>query len=521
MKKKFYKITVCLIIAALLFCFAPKPIAPITHAEDELGETDPAATTSYEEEPSSEETSPDEITSEEEITSVEEDSDSSDETPESEEEETTSVEEPTTPLDDQIIQLEDETTAPAETIPVEIPEVITDEFIEDNLLETTSVDDGTTSRLASVTVVPKVTKDFRFTQIKENPAVFIKNGKIYEAAGTDERVVGTIGKYGSCNILMSVSEEWSYIESGLVRGFVRNDVISQKKKQLKKINPLVIAIPSIPVLENKALAYTQTTTRDVVAEKIFLLARTNVNVLDKKAAAEDATVIGTLSETNLAYLLSDEGDGWYYIESDDVRGFVMAADFYSIEQSRISVEKYGEYAYDQAEELVTPTENKCLYYTLKSARESGSTVSSNTMIWPLPSEYNYISSWFGARDDVVGENFVSSGDHNGIDMPAPEQTPIYAVLSGTVVINVNSDSAGNYLVIDHGNGLYTEYMHMYAQSPYQAGEEVSQGQIIGFVGSTGWSTGDHLHFGVMSGGLGSAYRVDPAPYLNITSGSNR
>ena len=90
--------------------------------------------------------------------------------------------------------------------------------------------------------------------------------------------------------------------------------------------------------------------------------------------------------------------------------------------------------------------------------------------------------------------------HRGTDIPAPEGTPILAAHSGTVLISGWNDSYGNQVLLDNGAGLSTRYAHM-TQTAVTVGEAVTAGQIIGYVGSTGDSTGNHLHFEVMQNGV--------------------
>lgn len=123
--------------------------------------------------------------------------------------------------------------------------------------------------------------------------------------------------------------------------------------------------------------------------------------------------------------------------------------------------------------------------------------------WPLNSSYSYISSYFGNRQSPGG---IGSTNHKGIDIPAPTGTPIYAAASGTIVAMLSpsaSGGAGYYTKIKHNNkGLVTEYMHQSKFNPkLSVGDKVSKGDIIGYVGSTGNSTGPHLHFGVMVNGV--------------------
>ena len=126
---------------------------------------------------------------------------------------------------------------------------------------------------------------------------------------------------------------------------------------------------------------------------------------------------------------------------------------------------------------------------------SGSGVSSSGFIWPVNGP---ITSGFGWRWGRM---------HEGIDIGAPCGTPIHAAASGTVIYSGWEDGYGNFVVIDHGNGLATAYGHQSAI--YVSGGAVSQGQTIGAVGSTGHSTGCHLHFEVRVNGN----PVDPLGYL--------
>ena len=127
----------------------------------------------------------------------------------------------------------------------------------------------------------------------------------------------------------------------------------------------------------------------------------------------------------------------------------------------------------------------------------GIAVADGTLCWPLPG-HTYISCHFGEVDA-----FGNAG-HRGTDIPAPEGTPILAAHSGTVLVSGWNDSYGNQVLLDNGAGLSTRYAHM-TQTAVTAGEAVTAGQVIGYVGSTGDSTGNHLHFEVMQGGI----RVDP------------
>ena len=133
----------------------------------------------------------------------------------------------------------------------------------------------------------------------------------------------------------------------------------------------------------------------------------------------------------------------------------------------------------------------------------GIAVADGELCWPLPS-HTYISCHFGEADA-----FGNAG-HRGTDIPAPEGTPILAAHSGTVMISGWNNSYGNQVLLDNGEGLSTRYAHM-TQTAVTAGEAVTAGQVIGYVGSTGDSTGNHLHFEVMQNGV----RVNPMDMVSV------
>lgn len=141
-----------------------------------------------------------------------------------------------------------------------------------------------------------------------------------------------------------------------------------------------------------------------------------------------------------------------------------------------------------------------------SSGGSQPTYNGNGFVWPLPG-YTRISSDYGYRGDPFGQT-SNTEFHNGIDIPAPTGTPIVAAADGEVAWAWRSSTAGNWVGIDHGNGLYTVYMHMSAFA-VSAGQSVSAGEVIGYVGSTGRSTAPHLDFSVR---LNGAY-VNPHNYL--------
>ena len=131
----------------------------------------------------------------------------------------------------------------------------------------------------------------------------------------------------------------------------------------------------------------------------------------------------------------------------------------------------------------------------KAENQTIPTYDGGKLIWPVPG-HSRISSPFGDRKDPFTGLTTF---HSGIDVSAPTGTPIVASYDGEVAWAYYSGSAGNWIGIDHGNGLYTIYMHM-SKFVAKKGDIVKAGDIIGLVGSTGRSTGPHLHFSVRLNG---------------------
>ena len=101
--------------------------------------------------------------------------------------------------------------------------------------------------------------------------------------------------------------------------------------------------------------------------------------------------------------------------------------------------------------------------------------------------------------------------HSGVDLAASSGTPIYATKSGTVTMADYSSVNGYYVTINHGDGYSSLYAHM-TNYIVSSGQTVTKGQIIGYVGTSGWSTGPHLHFEIYYGGS----TVNPMDYVSVS-----
>jgi len=129
------------------------------------------------------------------------------------------------------------------------------------------------------------------------------------------------------------------------------------------------------------------------------------------------------------------------------------------------------------------------------------------LTWLKPTTYSRVSSPYGFRIHPVYGDWRF---HNGVDLSAPSGTPIVATRSGVVVVAQYSNSAGYYVTVDHQDGFQSKYLHM-THYIVGVGDYVTAGQVIGYVGSTGVSTGAHLHFTITYNG---SY-VNPSDYIRL------
>lgn len=149
-----------------------------------------------------------------------------------------------------------------------------------------------------------------------------------------------------------------------------------------------------------------------------------------------------------------------------------------------------------------------------SIYRGGTALTPNTVggiTWLTPCDYNRVSSTFGMRFHPI---YHYDKMHNGVDL-AVGHTPIYATRGGVVITAGWDDSAGYWVVIDHGDGFRSVYMHMCKRPYVRKGDFVSAGHELGCVGSTGTSTGNHLHFGISqySSSKGKYEYVNPLLYI--------
>ena len=182
-----------------------------------------------------------------------------------------------------------------------------------------------------------------------------------------------------------------------------------------------------------------------------------------------------------------------------------------LEKGRAEADKlYGQLSADasQMQKMAAAEEASAdrIEQEIKNRQETPPTpATSGDYIWPCSARY--ITSPFGKRTSPGG---IGSRNHKGVDIGASYGSSIYATKAGTVIVSsYDAGGYGNYVQIDHGGGNYTLYGHM-SSIAVSVGQKVSKGQTIGYVGSTGNSTGPHLHWEVTVNGV----RQNPLNYAS-------
>lgn len=169
-----------------------------------------------------------------------------------------------------------------------------------------------------------------------------------------------------------------------------------------------------------------------------------------------------------------------------------------LEASKASYEKQQTEYQASIEELDALVEKLTAQYNAEQLAKANAVATQENLyakkllIWPCPSSYRITSNFDPARQDPV-LGYVRA--HKGTDIGAPTGTPVVAAASGLVTAAGYSLSMGNYIIIAHGDGITTRYYHN-SRLAVSEGQAVKAGQVISYVGSTGWSTGPHLHFEV-------------------------
>lgn len=250
---------------------------------------------------------------------------------------------------------------------------------------------------------------------------------------------------GAAATILGVEGEWTRIVSGKVEGYIKSEYLATGENAVK-------------LAQKCYVQYAQATC-------------TTLNV--RKEPSENSPRVGQIAMGEQLEIL-EILDEWVKVDYNETDAYVSKS--------------YVDFVYN--------------FKYAKSMDEIKTDI--NCMVWPLPSDHN-IYTYYGYRKAPTAG---ASTYHKGLDIGGAYGSSIVSVLAGRVVDTGYSSSAGRYVEIDHGKGVVTRYLHC-SKLLVNVGDYVDQGQSIALVGSTGISTGPHLHFSLLINGN----NVNPYPYL--------
>ena len=237
--------------------------------------------------------------------------------------------------------------------------------------------------------------------------------------------------------------------------------------------------------------------QDLLVERVERLKVRRERRADAAADAADAAAGAVEAAADLSGVVDAERSELKVLEAANAAAVATHAELLAEVQQRKATYQ------EELGELVELSDSIAAALAQRQVDQVADPALAGTFVVPVPSAR--MSSGFGFRVHPV---FGIRRLHAGMDLAAPTGTPVVAAGAGTVVTSGNLGGYGNTVVIDHGNGLSTLYAHM-SVLHLEVGDTVAAGQLVGAVGTTGTSTGPHLHFEVRRFGI----PVDPVAYL--------
>ncbi len=248
--------------------------------------------------------------------------------------------------------------------------------------------------------------DFRFTRVKKVPVLSegsLNGVPVYEDTyGTRE--VGWLPYFSLAFVLEETSNEWVYIESDEVRGFARREDLSDTGYASRMLDEIgeesfSCGISLCEKADNGAYTYRRTTVYDVLAEKEYAILLAGGMIREFPSASSRA--VGKAGSGALIYVLEDAGNGWLFVESGNVRGFLPDSFLLSGQVAKDLAADVGEEQIAFATEMISPEENRSLYYSLKSVRAASAGIGEQIA--------GYALSLVGKTKYIYGGTSLSSG----------------------------------------------------------------------------------------------------------------
>lgn len=329
--------------------------------------------------------------------------------------------------------------------------LIMNKYYDERLSETgISVSNATTPVYVDGVLIDAVHIPLEFSNLGVSKVSDYVN--IRSEASTDSEVVGKLYSNAVATIL-SNDGEWAKITSGTVDGYIKSEYLSTGEE-------------AVAIANQNFKKYATPTTM-------------TLNI--RSGPGTDYSIIAQVPMEEELEIIS-EGDQWIKVAYGNHSEAYVSKDY-------VDINYEFNYAVSKEEEEEIARQNS---YDI------------NNMIWPLPSDHT-IYTYYGYRTPPTAG---ASTFHKGLDIGGPYGASIVTVLSGTVTKTSYNSTSGYYVEVSHGNGVVTRYLHC-SKILVSVGQTVMQGDTIALVGSTGVSTGPHLHFSVVINGE----NVDPYPYL--------
>ena len=310
---------------------------------------------------------------------------------------------------------------------------------------------------------------------------------LYSSASTGASTTGDIPHMALVEVLAPADGGWYEVRWDTVQGFIPGDLLTAGTAPRRASDAVEPNPTPTPAAVSTETADPVPTEPMASGDTAVITSESEAGVNVRESANSDAARVGFLDDKTNVTIVSgptddDEGNGWYEISGGDLEGWVRA-------------------------DLLTQATSTSTETTSTSSTDNASDAG---FILPV-SEFRFTQDYgcsnlgFYSYDPNWGCSV-----HDGVDMAAPQGTPLLAASDGKVVVAGWCDCGlGFYVEIDHGDGVHSIYGHMASQPSVSVGDEVSRGDTIGQVGSTGLSTGPHVHFMIREDGV----TVDPKNYL--------
>lgn len=331
--------------------------------------------------------------------------------------------------------------------------------------------------------------DFRFWTTVKKYAFSRGTVAIRENKNDSSKEVGTLHWKSVCYVLEDKNEDWVYIESGDVRGFVKktdlftgsdaenivktyqNIADEHSGKNNSSFDYLLkYAEKKVEITDNEAFDYLKSTTsQTVIAKKYALVNATLLNIREGKGT--DTRIIGTIPQGALCYVIADENSDWVYIESGDVRGFVFKEYLDTSDNVKEKVLSIGEDKFTLASNEVEPSDNKALYYTRTSIKSGISDNSCGAEIVAYAKQFlgnPYVWGGTSLTDGADCSGFVQQIYSNfNIELPrvaedqaeVGEKIPVSDAQPGDLIFYADETGYIYHVVIYSGDGNTVEAMN--------------------------------------------------------------